>query len=238
MKLLVGGSGSFGNSYILTDGKEYLILDAGVSLKAMMPLIDFQISKVSGVLVSHVHMDHHQFSKGWEQRGIPVITPFDDSKKIPQLRKSSCFKVQYFPLQDTLGEWVHTNGDGSKCPVYGFYITHPDLGTMVYCTDCEIIKWKFSNVNHFLLGTNYDLDIIAEMEENDLKSNHVYSGHLSIQAACKFVQANQNAELRNVILCHLSSQNGSPDDFKKKMQEVVGENTKVTIAKKGLEIDL
>lgn len=55
MRLSCLGSGSSGNSYALMSDDEILILDAGLSVKAMMPVIDFQISKVSGVLITHSH---------------------------------------------------------------------------------------------------------------------------------------------------------------------------------------
>lgn len=234
MKLIVAGSGSSGNSYILKTDNEYLIIEAGVPLKAMMPLIDFQISKVSGVVISHIHSDHYKYAKDWSGRGIPVYKPFEKSF-IPQLRNSQ-FTVQAFPLQDSDGKWVHSNGDGSECEIYGFFINHPTFGSLVYASDMEFIKWKFASVNNFLIEANYNLDEVED--DGEVKSVHVFNGHHSIQAACKFIQANQSAALRNVILCHLSESNGSPVDFKKMMIEVVGPGVNVEIARKGLEIDL
>lgn len=235
MQLLVGGSGSSGNSYVLKADDEYLILDAGVSTKNILPLIDFQISKLSGILVSHIHSDHFEFVGDWKKRGIKVVTPFDDSNKNTTIKKGSSFSFKPFELKDTLGNWVHTNGDGSPCENYGYFIKLPNNEILVYATDCEIIKWKFPNVNHYLIEANYDLDTL---ENEDSKSHRVFGSHMSIQAACKFIQANKTENLKSVILCHLSSQNGSPEKFKEMMKEVVGNNVNVYIAKKGLEIDL
>lgn len=55
MRLCCGGSGSSGNSYALITDDEILLLDAGVSLKHMMPLINFRISVLSGCLITHSH---------------------------------------------------------------------------------------------------------------------------------------------------------------------------------------
>ena len=56
MRLSCIGSGSNGNSYALMSDDEILLLDAGLPIvKAVMPVIDFQISKISGVLVTHSH---------------------------------------------------------------------------------------------------------------------------------------------------------------------------------------
>ena len=35
-----------------------------------------------------------------------------------------------FENRDKSGRWLHNNGDGSECPCYGFYITHPDIGSL------------------------------------------------------------------------------------------------------------
>lgn len=31
---------------------------------------------------------------------------------------------------------------------------------MIYATDTELIKWRFKNVNHILLGVNYDPELL------------------------------------------------------------------------------
>ena len=235
MRLSCCGSGSDGNCYILESDKEILLLDAGISVKNVLININWNISKISGVLVTHSHSDHDKYASEWEKRGIKVVTPFDDSNKNTTIKKGSSFSFKPFELKDTLGNWVHTNGDGSPCENYGYFIKLPNNEILVYATDCEIVKWKFPNVNHYLIEANYDLDTL---ENEDSKSHRVFGSHMSIQAACKFIQANQSQMLKSVTLCHLSSQNGSPEKFKEMMQEVVGDNVNVYIAKKGLEIEL
>ena len=236
MRLLIAGSGSTGNSYILDSGNEYLILDAGITLKQIKTMINFEVSKISGVLVSHQHKDHDLHSHEYEKMGLPVIRPFDDNHKSAKLRKGSCFSFKPFPLQDSQGNWVHQNSDKTPCPIYGFYITHKQTGhTLVYATDCEVIKWQFPGVNTYLIEANYDM---ATLDDADIKSTRVYGSHQSIQAACKFIAVNHSDVLKNVILCHLSSTNGSPAHFKECMQNVVEDNVNVYVARNGLVIDL
>lgn len=56
MLLRVVGSGSSGNSYVLISGNgESLILDCGCPYREILKAIDFKISAVSGVLISHEH---------------------------------------------------------------------------------------------------------------------------------------------------------------------------------------
>lgn len=236
MKLKILSSGSAGNCYILQSDQEQMILDCGIPLKQIKTGLGFNITNVAGCLVSHSHKDHDLTSKDLIKMGLNVIRPFDDSNKYTTIKKGSKFSVKPFELKDNLGNWVHTNGDGSPCENYGYFIKLPNNEILVYATDMELIKWKFSKVNHFLIEANYDMEELEN--DGELKTSHVFQGHHSIQAACKFIQANLSDDLKSVTLCHLSSQNGSPEKFKEMMQEIVGDNVKVFIAKKGLEIDL
>lgn len=106
---------------------------------------------------------------------------------------------------------------------------------MIYATDTELIKWKFKGINHILLGTNYDKDLVNV--DNQSKANHVFRGHLSIDTACEFVKANISNDLQNVIMCHLSSENADKDLFIEKMEKAAcGAN--VDVAEAGESWDL
>ena len=49
-------TGSKGNSYILKNNKDILLLDLGVTEKEIKKAIDFKISDVAGCVVSHGHL--------------------------------------------------------------------------------------------------------------------------------------------------------------------------------------
>lgn len=148
--------------------------------------------------------------------GILVYAPYlGDSCKSMNM---GGFTVKPFDLTTIDGRWTHTNADGEPCPIFGFLITHKEMGRMLYITDCEVIKWKFKDINHILLGVNYDKDLV---DTDNPKANHVFRGHLSIDTACDFVKANDSDSLQNVIMCHLSSENSDKDSFIAKMENAV-----------------
>jgi hypothetical protein len=95
-------------------------------------------------------------------------------------------------------------------------------------------KWKYKNVNHILLGVNYDKDLISG---DDAELNHVVRGHMSIDTACDFVKANYLDGLQNVIMCHLSAENADKATFIEKMQKVVP-NVNVCVAEPGMKLEL
>lgn len=105
---------------------------------------------------------------------------------------------------------------------------------MIYTTDTELIKWRFKNVNHILLGVNYDPELLSG---DDAKKNHVVRGHMSIDTACDFVKANASDQLQNVIMCHLSKENADAGKFIEKMKKVAyGANVDVAVAGKSWDL--
>lgn len=208
-------TGSSGNCYaLIADNGEILLLDVGVPEKAIKKGIDWKISNISGAVCSHVHKDHSLSVDKLESMGIRVFAPYRGDCAV--LIKSP-WKIYTFDLTDLNGKWMHTNGDGSECICYGFMIDHPEMGRMIYVTDTELIKYRFKNINHILLGVNYDKDLISG---DDAKLNHVVRGHMSIDTACDFVKANYSDGLQNVIMCHLSAENADKDKFIEQMKKV------------------
>ena len=230
MKLKCISTGSSGNCYTLTsNSRETLILDCGISIKEIKKGLNWNVKDVVGVLCTHQHLDHSKSVKDFEAMGIPILAPYRSLK--PMVIGDYRLKIQVFDLTTVDGRWTHTNADGSECPCYGFLITHPEMGKMLYITDTELIKWRFKDINHILLGVNYDKDLIDR--DNTGKANHVFRGHLSIDTACDFVRANYSDSLQNVIMCHLSAENADRDGFIEKMKKVAcGANVDVAEANK------
>lgn len=241
MKLKCIATGSTGNCYTLTsDSGETLILDCGIPIKEIKKGLDWNIKDVVGVLCTHKHLDHSKSLNNFKSMGIPSFAPYENFEPHFYTKIYGEFEVKDFPLTTTDNSWTHTNADGSECPCYGFLITHPEMGRMLYITDCELIKWRFKDINRILLGVNYDKDLVDK--DNDPKTRHVFRGHLSIDTACNFVKANYSDSLQNVIMCHLSSENADRDSFIEKMKKVacganvdVAERDKEWVLRKGDE---
>ena len=238
LKCLV--SSSAGNCYLLTSNSgETLILDCGIPIKEIKKGLNWNIRNVVGCIVSHVHSDHSKSVKDFEDMGIPLCKPYE-ALLMNQFLANSYFTVRTFDLTTIDGSWTHTNADGTSCPIFGFLIMHKEMGRMLYITDCNLIKWRFKDINHILLGVNYDKDLIDN--EDSAKVNHVYQGHMSIDTACDFVKANYSDSLQNVIMCHLSCENADRGSFVEKMKKVayranvdVAEHNKEWILRKGDE---
>lgn len=230
MKLKCIATGSTGNCYTLTsDNGETLILDCGIPIKEIKKGLNWNVKGVVGAICTHRHQDHSKSVADIRNMGIRVFNPaldifldvvyFDD------------FTIRPFDLTTVDSRWTHTNADGTECPCYGFLITHKEMGKLLYITDTELIKWRFKDINHILLGVNYDKDLV---DTDNPKADHVFRGHLSIDTACDFVKANDSDSLQNVIMCHLSSENADKDSFIAKMKNAVN-GANVDVAERNKE---
>lgn len=223
MVLKVLSSGSKGNCYILADdhGKR-LILDVGIQYKKILSGIDFNLDSVVGVCVTHEHKDHSLSVNEFIIRGIPVYRPYAYEPGARPKADFGDFHVQCFPLEHDV-------------PCYGFLITHPEMGKLVYITDTAYCKYRFKNLNHILVECNYDERMLSE---DYAALGHVLHDHMEIQTTCRFLQANSSDALKNVILCHLSSENISEKTALDEVNQILPEQTKLYVAKRNLEIEL
>ena len=235
MTLKCLGTGSSGNCYSLTDKEgNILLLDAGINVKDIKIGIDFQIAKVKGALITHKHLDHAMAARDLEKMGIKIIAPYI-SKPDPYL--GGGFMVTYFPLTDNTGKFVHSNGDSSECPVYGYLIEHDSEPLrMLYITDCEFVKWRFYKIDTVLIGIDY-MDKYLENEQNEIKKRHVLSGHMSLNTGKEFIKiTDRDKTLKNVIIGHLSESNSDYQIFENEISKVTDAN--VNVARKGVIYEL
>ena len=144
----------------------------------------------------------------------------------PQVFKVGGFYLQAFELEH----------DG--CDNRGVYIMTPSGEKIVYATDFEFIRHRFTKlgINHFILECNHMDEV--DPEENDGKFAHVLRGHSSLTTVCEFLRVNKTENLRTVMLCHLSAENSDPKEMVYRVKDMVGENVDVWIADKGLGVML
>ena len=165
--------------------------------------------------------DHSKSVDDFKRYGISVFEPYKDDKFE---RKKTFGRFEIYPF-----ELVH------DVPCFGFYIRHTDMGSFVYLSDTEYCKYRFPRVNHILVEANYDKRII---DSSHPAKEHILRGHLELQTTKDFISANKTPDLRNVILCHLSSENADPETMKKEVQSVAGKWVNVAVAHAGFEVEL
>ena len=126
---------------------------------------------------------------------------------------------------------------------FGYIIEHEECGKVLFATDTHFIRYNFKSLrlNHILIEANYSQeeldDNIARGAMNPAQAARVRTSHLSIDAACDMVKANETAELSTVVLLHLSNANSLADAFAAQMRKTA-RFARVFVADKGLIVEL
>lgn len=230
------GSGSSGNGYALISGEDILLLECGVPAKEMLKAIDYQTSKVSGCIASHVHKDHVGFIKQYMQYGIKIYTSDEVEIDVETVMGEKTVGLQRMKRQQ-IGSFsaipFHVPHGDTECD--GWLIDSPD-GRILFITDAEYCPYDFSkwNINYGLIECNYSEDYISR-EEDGVKFSHVLTGHMELQTCKRLIQSINSNSLRSLGLMHISAGNGNPQRFRSEISELVDCDVDVWVAEKGAE---
>lgn len=236
-RLIVLATGSKGNGYILTNGEDTLLIEAGARYKEMLAGLDYKIETVNGMIVSHEHKDHSKYIEQYLKKGLLVHMPRSMKNNLDLSYVYNAISVDIGVTYE-LGnftikpfELVHS------VDCLGYYIYHKDLGKMLFITDTEYVKYRFNKlgINHIIVEANYSKELLNRGKVN---SNHVLKGHMEINTTTNFLKENDTDSLKNVVLVHLSDSNSDERLFYELTTKVVHEGVRVTIASAGLSVPL
>lgn len=248
MRVISTGS-TKGNCYALQSSTgEIVLLDCGCNYKKILRGIDYQISNVSGVLLSHEHGDHTKAFKEIMDAGIQIYTN-DETVENMNIRTGELMKgvPERYPFKAgsfivTPFELPHTTYDKEtnqlvSCSNYGYLVGHKEMGRLLYMTDFEYCNYSFHRmqVEHMVIECNYCEELVDKTEAN---YSHRLKGHCSLSTCKQFIKENFTESLRTVTLVHLSGQTSDSRKIQKEIQEVAGSNVLVQIGRAELEVDL
>ena len=241
MELIVLGSSSKGNGYLLDPGtgeaNSALVIEAGVKLIELKKTIDFDLNRIAGVLVSHRHSDHGGRALEYAKAGLKIITAQED-----------CSHHNMVPIIGTedskevfkLGKWtikpfklVH------DVPNYGFLIHHPETGAFPFVTDTHYVPFRFEGMYNIMIEANYSEEIIrsrvASGKVHQFLADRIVFSHTSLETCMDFLKKNDLSKVNNIVLLHLSDGNSSAEGFRDKVQRLTGKM--VHIADAGFRIN-
>lgn len=248
MRVISTGS-TKGNCYALRSSTgEIVLLDCGCNYKKILRGIDYQISNVEAVFLSHGHGDHTEAFKEILNAGIQIYTN-DETVENMNIRTGELMKgvPERYPFKAGSFnvipfELPHTTYDKDTkmlihCPNYGYLVEHEEMGKLLYMTDFEYCIYSFQKmqVEHLVIECNYCEELVDRSEVN---YSHRLKGHCSLPTCKQFIKQNRTESLRTVTLVHLSGQASDACKIQKEIQEVAGSNVLVQIGRAGLEVDL
>lgn len=224
MVLKILGSNSSGNCYILHGERQSLIIEAGVHLKEAKIALDFDLTRVAGLIATHSHGDHMKYINEYRKAGVKCYGPENMTNK-------QAFNLGEFRIQPL--EVVH------DVQTFCFLIKHDEMGLCLFASDTHYLPYRFLGLNQIIIEANYSLDILDQKvlagHIPAVVRNRVINSHMSLDTAKDFLKANDLKKVNKIVLIHLSDGNSDAKRFKREVEELTGKPT--FIADAGVEID-
>lgn len=216
-------SGSSGNCAVWQAGETTVLIDLGVSVRALnqaLRRIDMQIEDITAVLLTHEHIDHIKglatFVKKYD---LPVYATFGTAaailQKLPQAQKNlkmfaggeafdiGGLYVQSMPISHDAAEPVAYRIDGGGYKLG--YVT--DTGFLP-----EQVKTAISGCDTIVLESNHDVEMLRTGPYPGYLKQRIRGkyGHLSNEECASCVRSLAKAGARRLVLAHLSDKNNNP----------------------------
>ena len=245
MELTVIGSSSEGNSYVLQNAGEALLLEAGKPFKHTLAALGGNLRKVVGCLITHEHGDHAGRISEVLNYAVPV---FASQGTIEGAEKYIRSNYQPNAIRAGAGGYERLNLGGFTVIPFpakhdaagplGFYIWHEETGGILFATDTYYLPCTFKGLSNILIECNYDPDILARRVANgdipEVLQERVRRSHLSYYTCLDALRANDLTAVNNIVLIHISDGNGDGVAFREGIAKATGKT--VHIAKPGLKI--
>lgn len=229
-------SGSKGNCIYLGSDHTKILIDAGLSAKAIigkLEQINVDIADIDAILITHEHTDHIQGLKVLAYRmGIPVFANTETAKGITEYFHD-CPKFKIFSTGETF--------EFGDLEIHPFSIQHDTLDPVAFtirfnslklgfCTDLgfvtSLVANKLQNCDYLYVEANHQPSMVHASSRPMIYKQRVLgrSGHLSNEACGQLLRQVAHEKLKHVHLAHLSSECNSPEVAMQVVQGILKEN--------------
>lgn len=226
-------SGSKGNCIYLGTEQVKILIDAGLSTKAIqlrLSEIGISLKEIDAILITHEHTDHIQGLKLLAFKyGIPVIANHETAKGIVDTFHD-CPRFKIFSTGNTFafGDLlIHPFSIPHDTPdPVGFTIETCGL-KLGFCTDLgfvtPLIEKQLHGCDYIYLESNHEPAMVHASSRPMVYKQRVLSktGHLSNGECGNLLSKIAHTKLKNVHLAHLSSECNSPEKAIFVIQEIL-----------------
>lgn len=238
MQLTILGSSSAGNSYILHNEQEALLIECGVRFVKIKEAMGFDFSRVVGCLVTHEHGDHCKAIKDVLSAGIEVYSSAGTLKAAGVDSHHRVHALDNLPVQIGGFRIMAFSVKHDCADPVGFLIDHEETGLILFLTDTYFIPYTFPGLNNILVEANYSQEILDARLKSGVTPaflrDRVLSSHMSLKTCKELLAANDLSNVNNIVLIHLSDSNSDARQFKREVELQTGKT--VHIAAPGLTI--
>ena len=224
-------SSSKGNCHRISDGVTPILLEAGIPIKKIKQGLNYRLSAVKGVLVSHSHGDH---SKAIEDVVKTGINCYMSKGTMGALNIPNLYNIHVISSQKEfeLGTWIikpfdikHDAPEPLGFILYSKHIKEK----LLYLTDTYYTKYTYPKMNYMLIECNHSYKILDENVAagrlHTSRKIRLMQSHMALENVKDMLRANDLSKVKEIYLIHLSAANSDAEQFKREIQELTGKPT-------------
>jgi len=222
LKFTLLGSGSSGNSTLVSDGNANILVDVGLSgRETVRRLAQCGLSpeKISAIVVSHEHGDHC--------RGI---APFIKHLEIPIFITDQAYAASGLEIDDGMRQRILSGAPFEVCGIAftPFAVPHDAADPLAFCIEkngvriaivldlgyvSNLVTERLRGCDAIIIESNHDMNMLRVGPYPWALKQRITSrrGHLSNDGAAGFLRDGFDGRARDVVLAHLSEQNNLPE---------------------------
>jgi phosphoribosyl 1,2-cyclic phosphodiesterase len=216
-------SGSKGNCIYIGSDRTKILVDAGISTKALcerLTHINVDLKEIQAILITHDHGDHIMGLKVLAFKlGIPVLANAETAKGIVNTF-NDCPKLKIFSTGETF--------EFGDMEIHPFSIQHDTLDPVAFviktegqkigiCADLgfasTLVQNKLKGCDYLYIEANHEPSMVHASARPMVYKQRVLSrtGHLSNVACGELLNEVAHCDLKHVHLAHLSSECNTPE---------------------------
>lgn len=229
-------SGSKGNCIYLGTPKTKILIDAGISSRAIqqkLAEINVDVADIDAIIITHEHFDHIQGLRVLAYKmGIPVFANTETAKGIVEYFHD-CPKFRIF----STGETFHFN----DLDIHPFSIQHDTLDPVAFtvkhdglklgfCADLgfvtSLVQNKLRDCDYLYVEANHEPSMVHASPRPMIYKQRVLSrtGHLSNEECGRLLAHVAHDGLKHVHLAHLSSECNTPEKALSVIRNILSES--------------
>ncbi len=215
MEVIVLASGSKGNATLLKTESTTLLIDAGISMKAMQERLEGGLPDIDGLLLTHSHSDHTKGLRGLYRKQTPPL--YTTKPSYAETKKRLDIAPEFMEVE---GARPFAFNDVYVFPVELSHDSEATLGfvfeaegkRVAYVMDTGFIPESdyehLSNCDLYIFESNYDAGMLFSSERPYYLKRRIDSvkGHLSNSDAAYYLTRLVGEKTRTLVLAHASEE--------------------------------